>query len=260
VKPEPSRDHTLSVARRISGELAAGGAEAVVLVGSHAHGDAGPESDLDILAVGDESYSWRLDRRDGLLVSVSMRPFESYLESFELPELVCASVPGWRDAVVLHDPGRLAASLVREAREWTWGPLERRCNGWVAEKITGYAEEVHKLVAALGSGRRSTAAVQRSLLAVRLAPILAVHLRILYGSENRVWDLLAEAMGEDWREAQSTALGLDNETFGETCAAALKMYGLAATEAFRLLDDRQRRVVGHACALAGHPLDQSASL
>jgi hypothetical protein len=260
VKPEPSRDRTFSVARRISDELAAGGAEAVVLVGSHAHGDAGPESDLDILAVGDESYSWRLDRRDGLLVSVSMRPFESYLGSFELPELVCASVPGWRDAVVLHDPGGLAASLVREAREWTWGPLEHRCNEWVAEKVTGYAEEVHKLAGAPGSGCRSTAAVQPSLLAVRLAPILAVHHRILYDSENRVWDLVGDAMGEDWREAQAEALGLGDEPFEQDCAAALKMYGLAAAEAFRLLDDRQRRVVGHACALAGHPLDQSASL
>ena len=98
-----------------------------MLVGSHARGDAGPDSDLDVLAVGDESYSWRLDRRDGFLVSVSMRPFAAYLEAFASPELVCGSVAGWRDALVLHDPEGLAASLVRRAREWTWEPLERRC-------------------------------------------------------------------------------------------------------------------------------------
>ena len=156
--------------------------------------------------------------------------------------------------MVLHDPEGLAASLVRRAREWTWEPLERRCDGWVAEQITGYAEEVQKLVCALGSGRRSTAGVQRSLLAVRLAPILAVHYSILYDSENLLWDLVGDAMGEEWREAQFIALGLGGEAFEEGCAAALKMYGLAAAEASRLLDERQRRVVRHACILAGHPL------
>ena len=109
----PSRDHVLSVARQTSDELAGGGANAVVLVGTHARGDAASGSDLDVLAVGDESYSWRLDRRGGFLVSVSMQPFATHRESFRQPELVCASVPGWRAAVILHDPEGLAASLVR---------------------------------------------------------------------------------------------------------------------------------------------------
>jgi Nucleotidyltransferase domain len=252
---ESSREHALSVARQMGNELAtAGGAKAVVLVGSHARGDASPDSDLDLLAVGDESYSWRLDRREGFLVSVGMRPFAAYLEAFTSPELVCASVPGWRAAVVLHDPEGFAGSLIQRARRWTWAPLERRCDAWVAEKITGYAEEVHKLVTALGGGRRSTAAVQRSLLAVRLAPILAVHRRLLYDTENLLWGLVGDAMGEEWREAQSITLGLGGEEFEAGCAAALKMYGLAVAEVSRLLDERQRRVVRHACILAGYPL------
>ena len=90
-----------------------------MLVGSYTRRDAGPESDLDVLAVGDKSYLPRLDLREGLLVSVSMQPFATHRESFELPELVCEAVPGWRDAIVLYDPKGLAASLVREAKEWT---------------------------------------------------------------------------------------------------------------------------------------------
>ena len=66
------------------------------LVGSYATGHAGPESDLDILAVGPESYSWRLHRRSGLLVSTSSKTFEGYRGAFALPEEVCAAVPGWR--------------------------------------------------------------------------------------------------------------------------------------------------------------------
>ena len=79
------------------------------------------------------------------------------------------SFPIWREAVVLHDPNGKAGALIEDARAWTWGPLERRCDGWVAEEITALAEEVHKLVVALQAGHRTTAAVQRSVLALRPA-------------------------------------------------------------------------------------------
>jgi hypothetical protein len=186
---------------------------------------------------------------------VSALPFEQHREAFALPDKVCSVVPGWRGALVLYDAEGLAASLIEEARAWTWGPIERRCDEWVAEAVTGYAEEVHKLIAALRNGDRPLAAVQRSLLAIHLAPILAVHRRILYGSENRVWDLVADAMGEGWSRTQSAALGLGGESLEQTCGAALGLYGLAAEEVAPLLDGRQREVVDRARGLA-----QSASL
>ena len=122
-----------------------------------------------------------------------------------------------------------AWALIEEVRAWTWGPLERRCDGWVAGEITALTVEVHKLVAklvaALRAGRGTTAAVQRSVLAFRPAQVLAVHRRTLYGSGNRLWDLVAEAMGQEWHEAQSGVLGLNREPFEETCQAALNSMG-----------------------------------
>jgi hypothetical protein len=94
------------------------------------------------------------------------------------------------------------------------------------------------------------AAVQRSVLALHPAQILAVHRRILYGSENRLWDLVAETMGEEWHVAQSAALRLNEEPFEETCWAALKLYGLAVDNVWQLLGERQRGVANHARLLA----------
>ena len=210
--PQGPSDHALSVARLAAEELAGDGA--AVLVGSHARGDAGPESDLDVLAVGPRTFSYRLERRGGLLVSVSSRSPDAYRDEMADPGSVCTAVPGWREAVVLHDPNGEGRALIEEARTWTWGPLERRCNGWVAGEITALAEEVHKLVAALRARQHTTAAIQRSVLALRPAQVLAVHRRTLYGSKNRLWDLVAEVMGEEeWHQAQSAALGLNRERF-----------------------------------------------
>ena len=186
----------LSVARGVAEGLAGDGAEAAVLVGGHARGDAGPDSGVDVLAVGPQTFSFRLEHRGGLLVSVSSRPPEAYRREMADPGSVGTAVPGWREAMVLHDPEGTAGALIEEAEAWTWGPLERCCDGWVAEEITSLAEEVHKLVAAIRTGNHVRAAVQRSVLAVRPSQVLAVHRRILYGSENRPWDLVADAMGE----------------------------------------------------------------
>ena len=165
------------------------GAEAAVLVGNHARGDDGPDSDVDAPAVGPQTFSFSLERRGGLLVSISYCPPEVYLREMADPGSVCTTVPGWREALVLYDPEGITGAL-------NLGPLERRCDGWVAEEITSLAEEVHKLVAAIRDGHRAVAAVQRSVLALRPAQVLDAHRHILYGSENRLWDLVTDAMGE----------------------------------------------------------------
>ncbi len=224
----------LEIARAVAGELVSDGAEAVVLVGSHARGEAGSNSDVD------------------LLVSVSMQPVSVIRrEDLGLPAMVCEAVPGWRKAEILEeDPSGLAETLIEEAHSWTWEPLNKRCDAWVAEEIAARAETVGKLVGSLRKGNHHTASVKRHSIAANLARTLAVHHRILYGSENRMWRLVSEAMGEEWARAQSAALGLDGEPFHETCRAAMELYVIAANEVRALLDKRQRKVVAQAGATA----------
>jgi hypothetical protein len=87
-----------------------------------------------------------------------------------------------------------------------------------------------------------------------MAPILAVHFRILYGSENALWELVGEAMGDEWKKLQRSAFGEGKTNFAESCDAALKLYAVAANSIRSLLTEQQRAVVAHACKLAKRPL------
>lgn len=237
--------------RAVAAEAAGAGARAVVLTGSHARGDATEHSDIDIVVLG-RGPEYRLHRRGAYLVSVEWRSPAAERAILRTPRTVGAAVPGWRDAIILHDPTGVAERLQRAAVAFRWDPIASACDAWVANEITGFAEEVHKLVGARRQHHAHTAAVQRTLLAVRLAPILAVHLRILYGTENVPWDRVGDAMGARWRRAQTRALGEGGDSLAVTCRAALELYAMAVDAGWRLLDTPQRAVVRHACAIAGH--------
>jgi predicted nucleotidyltransferase len=242
-------------ARTLARRLIAEGADAVVLLGSYARGEAHPESDIDLYALGD-GPDYLLERWGGSLVSISWRKIEVVRASFLDPRQAGGAVPGWRDAVPLEGPHGLARALIEEASRWTRDLIPSgRWKEAAAEDVTGLAEEVHKLVISLERGRLWTAAVQRSILALRPAGRMAVYFGLLYRTENELWDLVADRMGDRWRTVQGRALGTGGEDFPTTCRAALELYALAAAAMRDDLSEDQWAVVAHACALAGYPLD-----
>lgn len=249
-------DAAVDMARQVAAELVAEGAGAVVLMGSFARGDATPQSDIDLYAIGD-GPPYRLERREPFLVSVSWREEEAILDGSRSPAEAFGLIPGWRSAVILADPEGVAARWRAEARGWTVDALDRdACDRWVAEEITGYAEEVHKLVNQRHAANWTALAANRSILALRLAIPMAVHNRLLFETENELWNLVNEKMGERWAEAQTRALVLAGESLDETVDAAFELYALACLEVAGLLDSRQRAVVEHACRIGGFPLDE----
>jgi predicted nucleotidyltransferase len=237
----PAGDPARTV-ERLARSLAEQGAQAVALVGSRATGEATAESDLDLALVGKGPH-YRLEAHDGLLVSLGWAPAEEQRRRLYDPASLATHVPGWRQAVPLHDPEGVAAEIKREALAWRWELVAESCDRWVAESLTGYAEEVRKLEAALLRGERTKAAVQRSVLALRLPALLALHRRILYGSENRLWSLVARELGSEWDDAQSAALGLGGESLESSCEAAVRLFCLAVDKVRPLLDRRQLAVV-----------------
>lgn len=253
---ETSRRNARAVARRVARDLRDDGALAVLLAGSHAGGDAHAYSDIDLIAVYDHPrgsrwrVAWAIAHRDGHLVTVTPHTRASARASFRDPRRIPTDIPGWRAARVLHDPHGVARRLKREARAFTWEAVGRECDAWVADATTGWAEEVHKLAGMLERHASSGAAVQRSLLAIRLAPIVALHRRMLYGTENVLWDMVSDVMGEPWTSTQRAALGLAGESLDESARAALRLYVLASDEIMPVLSAQQRAVVVHARTLA----------
>lgn len=243
----------LAIAQELAAEMRSRGASAAVLMGSYVRGDAHAESDIDLTFVGRDEPG-RLERRGDHLVSITWRAVDSIRSGLRNPAEVGGLVPAWRQAMVIHDPDGIAARLKQEADAWSWEPIGSACDRWVAEQITGWAEEVHRVVGCRKRGNVLMTGVERSVLAIRLATVLAVHLRLLYDTENHLWAFVSEQMGEPWATVQSAALGTGGETFAATCDAALRLYGLAADRTRHLLDETQDPVVRHACGIAGWPL------
>lgn len=240
------------VVDRLAAALASQGAQAVVLVGSHATREATPNSDIDIAAVGD-GPPYRLEIQGGLLVSVSWAEADEQRRRLYDPDVLATHVPGWRHAVVLSDPDGIAEGIRQEALDWRWEKVEADCDRWVAAWVTGLAEEVLKVVVSLRTENDLNAAVLRSVIALRLAKALTIHRRILCGSENRLWGIVADELGPSWRAAQASALGIDGADLEASCRSALALFDLAVEEVWNVLDDRQRAVVQHARSLARAP-------
>lgn len=198
-----------SIARRLTQQLSDAGAAAVVMTGSHVRGDPHQHSDLDLVAIvrkkptDADGHSWLRPYRveAGTLVAVAGETPASARGAFRSPRLAPTFVPGWRDAAILNDPWELAARVKRAAERWTWDSIAGAADDYVAEQTTGLAEEVHKLVGTLERGDVHVAAAQRSILAVHLSGIMAVRYRILFGSDNVLWDLVARQMGARWKAA-----------------------------------------------------------
>jgi len=244
--------HILELARGVASDLAADGALAVVLDGSQVRDDATELSDIDLYAIGvGAPYALRVV--DDRLVAVSWRTEDEERSALRHPASVGAVVPAWRAAHVLHDTAGVAERLQREAEAFEWAPIAAKCDTWVAETTTGYAEEVLKLVSARRRGDRVVAAIQRSVLALRLPLVMAVQHRLLYETENRLWSQVADAMGQRWSAAHTAALRLRP---GEDAdRAALTLFGLAVDEIRSLLTPRQRAVVELALRVATEETD-----
>jgi hypothetical protein len=171
------------------------------------------------------------------------------------PGRLDGAVPGWRNAKVLRDPNGVAARLQSEARRFRWQPLRKARDAYIADLLTGLAEEVAKLLRALETGEQETASVQRNLLANRLAFLWLLSQENLWETENGLWEAAGRTSGAQFRSMQRAALGTDQPRWRASCEAALRLYSLTARSSLSKLRGEKRRIVLGTCRRAGYPVE-----
>ncbi len=247
---EADRRNARSVAEAAAHELARAGAVAVVLAGSWARGDARRASDVDLWAIGRDRPDvarWR----PPFLVSIHRTSYAAERRRLREAPSVGGSVPAWREAIILFDPRGRAAALQDYARRFRWAAHAAAHRVWIDRQVAAWAEESTKLVRALATGERATAAVQRNLLAESLGFVMAIHRRQFWGSENEFWERIGRMVGGRWAIAQRAALGLHGASFERSCRAALQLYAETVRELGEALGAETRAIAENACAVSG---------
>jgi hypothetical protein len=254
---DPTRPEMSPIVRQVlqqmTEEASVEGASAAFLFGSYARGVAYGESDVDLAFVGPDR-EWLCDRREGLLVSVGWRSAEKFREAMASAEWGPSSVQGLRSSVIIWDPTGVAAGLRNAARKWTWADIADKCEAWVPEQIASLAEDAQRAFYHFHHGDRWVATVLKGVLSARLAMILAVHLRILYDSENQLWHLVAQELGEPWASLQSTAFSSEDEDFTISFASTMRLYSYAVSLVYGIMNERQKRVVRGTCDIIGQSI------
>lgn len=197
-------------------EFCGTGVAGLALTGSHARGDAGPHSDLDLLrfsdlAPGRSRDEYQLRYVDDLLVSVSTRTFASKRAELRDPARAIWGVAGLRQARVLYDREGELCALLEEAHAFDWAPLRGAARELLGEELSGCAEEVHKILGALERDDDSALLYASLGLALALAKLVAVAEELVIETENRYFDQLHAAVGADsrWSRLHRLAIGLE---------------------------------------------------
>jgi len=234
---------------QVSARLLEQGAKATLLTGSHARGEARPESDIDVFAVGDGPRE-HIEIVDGRAISVHWFAPEQARQRIQSPPHAIVSVAGWADAVVVDDPVGVGAELQREARAWSWERIEAEADAFAVDELVGWAEWVHKLIAALQSERMLDAAAITNDTALRLGRVVAIRCRVSARSENGLWEAIVKTAPLDCGEALREALRGDDEDLRTAARGAFRLFQCVARDVAELLDERESAIVDHARSAA----------
>ncbi len=234
---------------------------ALVLLGSHARGDAGPHSDLDLARFLSDEEKPQDDgsylRDEQLIVVSSVTP--SQLERcFTDPFEAVNAVAGLRTARALHDPEGRFAEVQARARAFRWtDDLNRRADAWVGSQMVGLIEEAHK---GLGGLRRND--VGRLLnarfgLSWGLCRVMSVHKRLLLESDNSFYRQL-EALADlppGWPGLRDAAFGLKAGDLRAQVTAGLRLYLLTASDVGAALGEVEAALVKETVSRIGGALE-----
>lgn len=240
------------------------GVRALVLMGSHARGDAGPYSDVDVVRfvdgpVGEDARSFLVG---GRLVVVSDVTPAMVEEWFTAPEVASYVVEGVRRARALLDRGETFARVQARAHAFTWDDaMRRKADAWASREMVGWIEEVHKGLEGLRRDDPGRLLHARHGCSWGLLRVMQVQRGVLLSGENAFFDEVADAVGRDseWARLRETAFGVAREgeptpTLREQVVAGLRLYVVTAGLLAGVLDPADAPLVAETVRLIEHAI------
>ncbi|MEZ4737496.1 MAG: nucleotidyltransferase domain-containing protein [Caldilineaceae bacterium] len=213
---------------------------AIVLMGSHARGDAGPYSDVDLVRfVAEEAADLTgagSHLRDGVLVVISNATPKRVEGWFTDPEQATNTMAGLRMARALIDRHDTFAAIQARAHAFCWTEdLQMKADLWVSEQMVGWIEEVHKGLE--GLRRRDPGRLLNASFGLSwgLSTVVKVQRGILLSGDNGFFQEITHAIGPDsvWSQLYGVAFGVAEvhgrpPSLRERVVAGLHLYALTA--------------------------------
>lgn len=224
----------------LAARFLAPGVVALVLMGSHARGDAGPYSDIDLVRF----YSQNSHGQDNVGPGTAASSAETYLlgghfvvvsdvypehtdDWFQKPDQASATIAGLRSARPLWDPDGFFAAIQTQARAFTWdAAMQARADAWVSSQMVGWIEEVQKGLAGLRTGHEGRLLNARYGLTWGMVNVLRVQRGILISGDNGVYPEVVDAVGSKsrWAVLSRQAYGIDGGTLQAQVVAGMRLY------------------------------------
>jgi hypothetical protein len=188
----------------------------VAMTGSHARGEGGQYSDVDIHQYvrqmpDNPAEIAYLRFMDGILVSVSLTSLDEAYANLRNPKKAVWAIPGLRQLRILLDKDGSIAILKETAEKTEWQPMQAAANAYASRTLSGSAEEIHKILAGLAQRNESKTLYAIWGLTYALANLLIVQRGLLIQTENVFIDLAQEAAGRtsEWTRQFRLSIGLD---------------------------------------------------
>lgn len=228
---------------------------AIALLGSHARGDAGPLSDVDLLrllaagAPGPSDDGTHLI--DGRLVNVGSATPAETAGWFERPEEAVSHIGGLRVARSLVDRGGALAELRARALAFVWdAAMQGRADRWASRQLVGWAEEAHKGLEGLRRGDVGRLLNARHGCSWGLNHVMQVQRGVLVSGDNAVYAEVGAAMADqpEWLRLRRLAFGLEDAAgvappIAEQVRAGLQLYARTAALLDAALQPEDRPIV-----------------
>lgn len=214
--------------------------KALVLMGSHARGDAGPYSDVDLVRFVAESDGdlpgAGSHLQEGVLIVVS-NVTPSQVEGWFIdPKAATDTIAGLRVARALIDRHATFAAIQARAQAFVWDEtLQGKADLWASEQMVGWIEEVHKGLE--GLRRRDPGRLLNASFGLSwgLSSVVKVQRGVLVSGDNGFFTEVAAAVGAEtaWSQLRAIAFGVADvhgrpPSLRERVVAGLHLYGLTA--------------------------------